>query len=149
MPKYAVLCFLIVSLLLAGCGSAKTSEPTVSPTAPKPSEELVIVGQLIHIDKTPACGTGLWGAVAEYSVVTVQSGTYSEKTIHVVHGCPEIMRGEYIEGSGSLVSFQINDYHMLELTKQNVYDVTVYPGETEFSVDSIYFCKKVDPYNQK
>lgn len=77
------------------------------PTAP--AGELVIRGRLKQIALPPAyCGYFYYAGVAEYTDLTVVSGTYSHDAIYVVHGCAF----DYKE------HFEVGEYYELRLTLQ-------------------------------
>ncbi len=104
------------------------------------------MARLIRIEHTPDCGILHLGATAEYSDLQVLNGIYPHRTIYVIHGCPELKRSEYGEDGGNLESFRAGDYHMLYLTKQNMYHVgTSFEGTPP---ENYYFCKKVDLYTK-
>jgi hypothetical protein len=111
------------------------------------SAELVIVGRLVRIEDTLQCGIFHFGAVAEYTDLTVLRGTYPYETIFVTHGCPELKRSEYAEGSGDLEVFRTGDYHELHLTQQNVYDVSTYPTDLKDLSEGLYFSSVVNLYS--
>jgi hypothetical protein len=101
----------------------------------------------VRIADTPPCGIFHWGAVAEYTDLTVVQGAYSGSTILVVHGCPELPRREYAEDGGTLESFRVGDYHLLQLTRRvparGVLWGEVSPAAAE---GPLYFCRAVDLY---
>ena len=55
------------------------------------ADDLVILGRLKAIDAdVPACGIFFSSAIAEFEVVKVIAGQYSQDRIYVVHPCPEM-----------------------------------------------------------
>ncbi len=123
--------------------------PTIAPT-PRltyPSADLVIVGRLASIQNTPGCGVIHWSTVAEYTDLQVISGKYPYDVVYVIHGCPELKRSEYAQGSGDLESFNVGDYHELHLTKGNVYHTMDYSDEP-YPKDRLYFCRVVNLYKK-
>lgn len=117
---------------------AGTSEPVSW------SSELLVVGKLEHIEKSPDCGLVHFGAIAKYTDLTVLQGAYTAKEIYVVHGCPEMPRQMYDKRSGDLDKFQVGDYHELHLTKTNVHHVESIVGDKGASQEEIYFCRIVN-----
>jgi len=100
------------------------------------SDELIVVGRLINISTPPHCGYIHFGAVAEYTDLSITNGQYLRDKIYVVHGCPELSRNEYAEGSGNLAAFQIGDYHVLHLTLQNETEIgMIDSGELLLPID--------------
>ena len=108
-----------------------------------PSDEVVIVGRLASIQATPGCGLVHFSAVAEYTDLRVISGTYPYDTVYVMHGCPELTRRQYAQGSGDLESFNVGDYHELHLTKENVYH-TMEHSNGPYPKDRLYFSRVVN-----
>ncbi len=108
------------------------------------AEDLVVLGRLKAIEKdVPHCGVFYTGAVTEYEVSRVISGTYAEKRIFVVHGCIEMPRsGEH----GTLRSFVIGDVHKLVLVRENLYGIGVFNDKAVPQQFVTYFCKSVDRY---
>jgi hypothetical protein len=148
-----ILVFLSATILCACSKSAyspNTNVPTPDisaradlDTSISQADELVIIGRLKYISDPPGCGIFHYGAIAEYTDLRIIHGPYFRDTIYVVHGCPELDRSEYAEGSGTLSSFQLGDYHILHLTSQNVYDIgTIYAGEEP---EQLYEVCKDDP----
>jgi len=128
---------------------------------------------LKQISTPPGCGEFLFGAVAEYTNLKILNGQYFKDTIYVVHGCPEIPRNNYANGSGNLAFFQVGDYHILHLTSENVFTIEIIDSSnmqlpvtmneyestcaTKGSCNAIefvqlqdgmmYFCSQVDSYS--
>ncbi len=128
-----------------------TGEPTLVPATPTPastlppSSELVVLGRMVSMRRSVACGIIHGGGVAEYTDLIILSGVYYSDTIFAIHGCAELARSEYFKGSGNVESFNVGDYHELHLTKQNVYGIGVWPVGTPEG--STYFCKIVNYYH--
>jgi hypothetical protein len=108
--------------------------------------ELVIVGRLVRIDDSPHCGIWHWGAIAEYTDLTILSGSYAYDTVLVIHGCPELKRGDYAEGSGDLEAFVARDYHELHLTQDNVYGIGLHPTSDQKLAGRLYYSQEVNFY---
>jgi hypothetical protein len=134
-----------------------------------------IVAKLVDIHERAGCGVIHYGGIAEYTDIRVLKGKYSQQKVYVIHGCTEIKRTNYVKGSGNLESFQIGDYHKLNLTLQNIYRIesvnfNKFPliinkekycsqdnksGEIYCTIEQIvrsqeglmYFCRKVDLFN--
>jgi hypothetical protein len=119
--------------------------PTPPPTSP--SNKVVLIGQLLSIQDAPDCGIVHWSAVAEYTDLQIISGTYPYDVVYVIHGCPELKRSEYAQGSGDLESFNVGDYHELHLTRENVYHTMDHSNEL-YMKDRLYFSKVVNLYKQ-
>jgi hypothetical protein len=121
--------------------------PTATPVSDSSSDEIVIVGRMKSIQSVPGCGIVYWSAVAEYTDLQVISGTYPYDVVYVIHGCPEIKRNEYAQGSGNLESFTVGDYHELHLTKENAYH-TMDHSNGPYPKDHLYFSRVVNLYRQ-
>ena len=133
MRKILLLCLPLV--LLIACAPAV------------PSDELILIGRLTHINETLYCGIIHTGSIAEYSDLQVLDGSYFKKTIYVVQGCPELKRSEYSKNGGDLESFRVGDYHLLYLTKQNIYRIEGFINDTRKGFP-LYFCQRVDLYSK-
>jgi hypothetical protein len=120
------------TILLISC--ARSTDTSI---APAQSDELIIVGRLNNISAPLHCGYVHFGAVAEYTDLRITSGQYLKDKVYVVHGCPELSRNEYAEGSGNLASFEIGAYHVLHLTLQNEIQIGVIdPGKVLLPIDT-------------
>ncbi len=86
--------------------------------------------------------------IAEYSDLTILSGEYTDDVIFVTHGCPELTRSEYVEGSGDLEEFHIGDYHELHLTMQNVHNIESINPMPENSEEFAYFSEVVNLFTR-
>lgn len=138
-----------LALGLGLTGAVVVSGTVFAPAMPTPagsSAALHLVGRLVHLAETVHCGRLHFGAVAEYTDLTVLSGTYTAPTIFVVQGCPEMPRNQYAEGSGDLEIFRGGDYHELHLTQQNLSGVAVQPGNLAVPAGGLYFCQTVNRY---
>jgi len=130
------------------CMNAPTATAILRSEPTPPSVELIVMGRLVRMSDPPDCGVFHFGAVAEYSDLTVLSGTYAHDVVFVIHGCPELRRSEYAAGSGDLESFRVGEYHELHLTSQNVNKVEIYPGDIKPTEGLLYFCKTVNLYKK-
>lgn len=114
------------------------------------ADDLVLIGRLRSIETgLPACGGLHVGSVSEYEVVLVESGSYSEKRIFVVHGCIEMSRATYSTEAGNLDTFRVDDLHKLFLTKEDVYEIGGYNSHKVALGYEVYFCKRVDLYKRR
>jgi len=122
------------TILLVSC--AKSTQTTDATPVLHQSDELIVVGRLKNISTPSHCGYLHFGAVAEYTDLTITNGQYLGDKIYVVHGCPELSRNEYAEDSGNLAALQIGDYHVLRLTLQNETKIGVIDsGEVQLPFD--------------
>jgi hypothetical protein len=113
-------------------------------------EDLVVLGRLKDIEKeVAACGVFYVGSVAQYEVLQVLSGTYTGKTIFVVHGCTEMPRSTLSKDAGTLTSFVIGDVHTLVLVPENIQRIEIFNATKIPPPFSPYFCKRVDPLESR
>jgi hypothetical protein len=122
MRHQATLCslaFLATALSL----TASSTAPDRQTSRTEDQGEIEVIARLQSIDATPPCGFFHSGADSTYGDVVVLSGSLESEEVVVIHGCPEIPRPEYAEGSGDLKAFRIGDRHRMVLTRRNVYGV--------------------------
>ena len=132
VPAAVLPAFLIV----AGCGPC--SCPKVAVT------EFVIVGELLSINSPFPCGGFLGSGVAGYRVHQVITGTITEEELAVAVPCPEIPRPRYSDDAGTLQSFDLGAYHLIELAQ---YDRSV-PAPVMDPEFSGYYLVRADPYER-
>jgi len=104
--------------------------------------KLTIAGTLSQIATCKHCGYFHFGAVAEYTDLEVVEGDFSQDTIYVIHGCPEMSRNTYAANSGDLEKIEIGARHLLHLAKENVYKIESIVGLNQTYVGD-YFVKEV------
>ena len=127
--------FFSTFLVITGCDPS--SRPTDAVT------EFVIVGALSSITPSIPCGGFLGSGVARYRVHEVITGSITEEEIAVAVPCPEIPRPLYSDDAGSLQSFDLGAYHLIELAQ---YDRSL-PAPVMDPEFSGYYLVRADPYD--
>jgi hypothetical protein len=90
--------------------------PSLAETTPSPAPQtFTIKGALIVRPMTERCDGRLTRATTLYRVDEVLRGTYTEKTVLVVHRCPEIPRGPTRYGRGDAGALRPGQIHVLTL----------------------------------
>ena len=127
---------LLVFLVVTGCGPSSRPNDAVT--------EFVIVGELLSIKSPFPCGYFLGSGVAGYRVHQVVAGTITEEEIAVAVPCPEISRPRYSDDAGTLQSFELGAYHLIELAQ---YDRSL-PAPVMDPEFSGYYLVRADPYER-
>jgi hypothetical protein len=112
---------------------------------PAPAGDATVVARLTALPTPMPPNCGIWhvGAVMDYELVRVISGTLDKKRFHVVHGCPELRRSQYDKSGGTLTVFHAGDLHRLELsTKPPAQPPSIF---NPVSGVTPYWCRRVDP----
>ena len=125
---------LLVFLVVTGCGPSSRPNDAVT--------EFVIVGELLSINSPFPCGGFFGSGVAGYRVHEVITGTISEEEIAVAVPCPEIPRPQYSDDAGTLQSFDLGAYHLIELAQYD-WGLPAPVMDLEFSG---YYLVRADPY---
>ncbi len=125
---------LSVFLVVTGCGPSSHPNDAVT--------EFVIVGELLSINSPFPCGGFLGSGVAGYRVHQVITGTITEEELAVAFPCPEIPRPRYSDDAGTLQSFDLGAYHLIELAQ---YDRSL-PAPVMDLEFSGYYLVSADPY---
>ena len=103
---------------------------------------LVLVGRLTHIAASPGCGGYHFGGVATYTDLEIVEGEYQHRSVEIIHGCPELSREDYAEGSGDLREFRAGDYHRLTLVDTRKFEGVVVEGKGKRTAPR-YYCEHV------
>ena len=123
-------------LVVTGCGSSSRPNDAVT--------EFLIVGELLSINSPFPCGRFFGSGVAVYRVHQVITGTITEEELVVAVPCPEIPRPRYSDDAGTLQSFDLGAYHLIELAQ---YDRSL-PAPVMDSEFSGYYLVRADPYER-
>src|SRR5688572_9445244 len=108
----AALAFLGVA------ADASTPQRAGAPSAP--AYDVIVLAKLVErtARNAPMCGVLHVGEAMRYQVITVERGKLTDKTIWVIHGCPEMPRSMYGGiHAGTLQQFKLGDVHRLRLRR--------------------------------
>jgi hypothetical protein len=84
--------------------------------AAEPSDaKLRLRATIVHLPESPTCEGKIYRVTTLYRVEEVLHGSYSGKTILVVHRCPRMPRGESRYGRGDAHRMRAGHSHLLQL----------------------------------
>ncbi len=99
------------------------------------AEDLVVLGRLKAIEEgVPHCGVFKTGAVAEYEVLKVIAGHYTEKEIFVVHPCIELQRPKLALGN----------VYKFSISRENVDRIEIFSDKIVPKRFTTYFSKSLE-----
>ena len=114
------------------------------------ASELILIGRMIDLEEdAPYCGILNIGSIAIYEVTKIIEGKYDKGKIFIVHPCIEMNRSENSPESGTLASFELNEFHRLEVSEEKPIGLTVWnTKETDKSGHDLFYSTKVDLYEE-